>query len=319
MKISVLITERFELQSKIQLQTCGLFEILEDKKWFLKNNDELKYIKALIIRSQTVVDDKLLSRFPKLELIVTGTTGFDHIDLMACKKNNVIVSHCPDSHSASAAELTWSLVLSCARRLKECNKAIVDGDWDRQKLIGTELNGKTYGIIGLGRIGQKVAKIAQAFSMSVMAYDPYQEDNIFSDFKINRSSLEELLSQADVISIHTPLTTETRHMIGEMFLESVQPHAILINTARGPIIHEKALLNVLQNQKIGAVGLDVFEYEPLLKDSKLLKFKNVVVTPHVGATTHEAFYKSGQECKNKVIQFFTDKKINDVLKETPLA
>jgi D-3-phosphoglycerate dehydrogenase len=312
-KHQVLITDRFALNALVQLQTQPHLDVTHDTHWFQQSKDELARFEILIIRSLTKIDKQTLGRFPNLQLIISCTVGFDHIDIEACVQNKIVVSHCPSAHTASAAELTWALVLACARRLREAHNAVVNCDWDRQKIIGNEVSGKTYGIIGLGRIGQKVAQIAQAFSMTVVAHDPYQEDEAFQKLRVNRSSLEEVLAQADILSLHVPLTRETRHLLGEEFLKSLQPHSILINTSRGPVIHEKALVKALQNKKIGAVGLDVFEYEPLTKNSALFQFPQVVLSPHIGASTREAFDKASFEASQKLLSHIAGKTINDLL------
>ena len=291
--------------------------VTHDRQWFQKPSEEWAAIDILIIRSQTKVDSKLLQIFPKLKLIITTTAGFNHIDLKLCQERGLRVSHCPTSHTASTAELTWGLIMICARRLIEAQKATRAGDWDRNKIMGTELNGKTMGIVGLGRVGSQVARIANAFNMKLMAYDPYQEDEIFSTLATERVSLEELLTQSDVISLHVPLTKETRHMMNEVNLSSLNPNTILINTCRGPVIHENALIQKLQAGKIGAVGLDVFEHEPLSKESKLFLFQNVVTTPHIGASTHEAFEKASEEAFKKTLQFISEAPLQDEL--PPLA
>jgi D-3-phosphoglycerate dehydrogenase len=316
MATKVLITERFALNTLVQMQTDSHLAVTHDLQWFQKPQEQWADVEVLVIRSQTKVDQKLLANFPKLKLVISATAGFNHIDLELCRERQIIVSHCPTSHSASTAELTWALVLACARRLPEAQKAVRQGDWDRNKILGTELSGKTYGIVGLGRVGSRVAHIARAFGMKVMAFDPYQDDDIFTRDQVERVSLEELLTQADVVSLHVPLTKETWHMLGEMFLESISPHTILVNTCRGPVIHEKSLVHLLQSNKIGAIGLDVYEYEPLSKDSPLLRFANVVTTPHVGASTREAFDKASHEAYVKIRHYLQDTPLEDLMPPT---
>ena len=311
--VKVLITERFALNSLIQMQMDPQREVVQDLQWYQKPPSTWNDIQILVIRSQTKVDKKLLDLFPRLQLVITATAGFNHIDLDLCQERGVTVAHCPSSHTASTAELTWGLLLACVRRLAEAQRAIALGDWDRNKILGVELDGKTMGIVGLGRVGSHVARIAKAFGMKLMAFDPYQEDERFTELGCDRVSLEELLTQADVVSLHVPLTKETWHMMGEMFLASLSPHAILLNTCRGPVVHEKALVEILQANKIGAVGLDVFEYEPLARDSKLLRFNNVVTTPHIGASTREAFEKASLEAYKKIKCFLAKQPLDDEL------
>lgn len=301
----ILITERFSLTTLIKMQKQSEWKVIHDLQWYQKPNNLWADVNILIIRSQTKVDKKLLNLFPQLQLVITATAGFDHIDLKLCQALNIRCFHCPSSHTASTAELTWALLLACARRLHEARTALVNGDWDRNKIVGSELSSKSLGIIGLGRVGTHVAQIARAFQMKLFAYDPYQNDEVFDTTQAERVSLEELLSQSDVVSLHVPLTPTTRHLMGDLYLESLSPDSILINTCRGPVIHENALIQKLQGRKIGAVGLDVFEYEPLSKDSKLFNFSNVIMTPHIGATTKEAFEKASEEAFTKVLLFLS--------------
>lgn len=324
-KIPVLITERFSVEVLAQLSVNPHFNIvhrpINNGKNLKKKSGEdevfdTSKFKALIIRSGTKITQELLSRFPALELIITATAGFDHIDLKATNERSITVSHCPMAHTHSASELTWSLVLACCRKLLLANVAIQKGDWDRNKILGSELYEKTYGVIGLGRIGTRVAKIAAAFGMNVMAYDPYQEDEVFENLEIKRSSLEELLRSSDIVSLHVPLTRETRHLMSHEFFDSMNENSILVNTSRGEVVHEQALICALDEAKIGAAGLDVFELEPLAPDSKLFQFKNLVMTPHIGATTHEAFFRASNEAMQKLLLYFnseSDQQIKDIL------
>lgn len=312
-KIPLLITERFALSALVQLQALPDFEVLHDTQWFKLSREELARFEILVIRSGTKINRENLERFPHLKFIVSGTAGFDHIDLQECQKRKIQVSHCPSAHTDSAVELTWALVLACARRLHESHQAVIKGDWDRQKLMGLELSGKTYGVVGLGRIGQRVGHIAKAFGMKLLVHDPYQEDLAFEQLQVERSSLEEVLSQADVLSLHVPLTRETHHLLGEEFLQSLHPNCVLINTSRGSVIHEKALVHALKNERIKYVGLDVFEYEPVVKNSALFQFSSMAFTPHLGASTREAFEKASKECLTKILEFHRGGPIADLL------
>lgn len=314
--VQVLITERFSLPTLVKMQLHPQLQVTHDLHWFQKSATEWSEIEVLIIRSQTKVDAKLLSTLPKLKLVITATAGFNHISLKRCQERGVRVAFCPSSHTASTAELTWGLIIACARRLTEAQKAARAGDWDRNKLLGTELSGKTLGVVGLGRVGSYVARIAKAFNMKLMAHDPYQEDEVFNSFGVERVSLEELLTQSDIVTLHVPLTSETWHLMGDLYLASLSPEAILINTCRGPVIHENALLQKLQAKRIGAVGLDVFEHEPLSKDSRLFQFPNVVTTPHIGATTQQAFEKASHEAFDKTLEFISGAPLRDELPPT---
>ncbi len=313
MKKNVLITDRFSIESLILLQQNSELHITKSAD--PKNIDEqdLKNAHALIIRSRTPITEALLSKAPNLQLIITCTSGFDHIDLDATQKWGITVMHTPNANIQSAAQLTWSLVLACANNLITAGKMLKAGEWKRELVTGTELSGRTYGIVGLGRIGSRVAEIAQAFGMTVIAYDPYQEDEVFEKLNLARSSYEEVLKSADVLSFHVPKTLETDHMLNRSHFEYIHRGVILINTSRGSIINENDLYEALQKGWIKSAGLDVFEKEPLDRNSNLLKLSNVILTPHIGANTHEAFDKASDIAASKLLRFFENGSTTDTL------
>lgn len=313
MKKNVLITDRFSHESLILLQQNKDFEITKSEDPKKLDNEYLKKTHALIIRSRTPITEELLAQAPNLQLIITCTSGFDHIDLAATQKWGITVMHTPTANIQSAAQLTWALVLACANNVLTANKMLKAGEWKREFVTGTELAGRTYGIVGLGRIGTRVAEIAQAFGMNVIAYDPYQEDEVFEQLKLSRSSYEEVLKSADVVSFHVPKTLETDHMLNRSHFEYIHRGIILINTSRGSIINENDLYEALEKGWIKSAGLDVFEKEPLDRNSNLLKLSNLVLTPHIGANTHEAFDKASDIAVSKLLSFFEDGSTSDTL------
>lgn len=308
----VLVTDRFDTHALARLMACPKLNVTTSVTP-RPTPDELSEVEALIIRSRTSITDELLTHAPRLRMIVTSTSGFDHIDLFATQARGITVMFTPEANAASAAELTWALVLACARRLPEAGRAVKAGDWARERLIGAELTGKTYGIVGLGRIGSRVARFARAFGMDVLAYDPYHENEHFAHHGAARRGLEELLRQADVVSLHVPLTPETRPLLHAGRLALLAPNSILVNTSRGQAIDESALVEALRKGKLGAVGLDVFEREPLTRASPLLEFDNVILSPHLGATTSAAFSKSSLEAAEKTIAYFERNETRDLL------
>lgn len=307
-KKKILVADRFSQEGLSLLSSQPFLEI---EKGFSK--DQLAFCNGLLIRSGQKVDRDLLKSSKNLEVIVTTTSGFDHIDLQACSEWGITVMHTPDAHIDSAAQTTWALLLACCQRILEAHQQVKASAWRRDLLAATELSGKTYGIIGLGRIGKKVSEYARAFGMKVVAYDPYLEDQVFRDYEADRISLEELLMTADVISLHVPKTKETKHLINHSNLDYINRDAILINTSRGSAIEEMALINCLEKGWPKACGLDVFEREPLDKTSRLLSFSNLVLTPHIGALTTEAFQKASEQGALKVIRFFMDGSTSDTL------
>jgi D-3-phosphoglycerate dehydrogenase len=307
----VLITDRFDISALAMLNADARLKVSLSSSP-QPSPLELAEADGLIIRSRTKITADFLAA-PEtrgLKLIVTATSGFDHIDLSACEKRGLNVMHTPEANAASACELTWLLVLACARRVLEAHRAVKVGNWAREALVGHELRGKTYAIIGLGRIGSRVAKVAQAFGMKTIGFDPYL-DHFPTD--VARVSFDECLKLADVISFHVPATRETEGMLNAQALSEMNHHAILVNTSRGNIVRERDLAEALSAQQLAAVGLDVFEREPLPRDSKLVTFPNVVLSPHLGATTNEAFAAASHEAAQKVIDFAAEGRVSDRL------
>ncbi|QDK47418.1 phosphoglycerate dehydrogenase [Bdellovibrio sp. ZAP7] len=313
MKKKILITDRFAQDSFLYLQQNENFEVIRSDSHIHLPLEHLVSAHALIIRSRTVINEELLQKARQLQLIITCTSGFDHIDLAATEKWGITVMHTPTANVQSAAQLTWGLVLACVNNLMPAQKMVKDGEWKRDLITGIELSGRTYGIIGLGRIGSRVAELAQAFGMNVVAFDPYAADENFERLNIPRLSYEEVLKSADVISFHVPKTLETEHMLDRSHFEYIHRGIILVNTSRGSVINENDLCEALGNGWLRSVGLDVFEKEPLSKTSNLLGYPNVVVTPHIGANTEDAFFKASQVAANKLMAFFVDGSTSDTL------
>lgn len=299
MKHSILVTDRAPEEALIFLKTQPDVEVTVATDF---RNLDLSQVHGLMVRSKTKVDSKLLGQMPNLKAIVTATSGFDHIDLKATAERGLKVGHTPDANAASAAELTWMLVLECARGLSKAQQSLKSGKWNRDLAMGTQLAGKTYGIVGLGRIGRRVARIARAFEMRVVAYDPYLDDPDFHSVEAERMGLDEVLRCSDVVSFHVPATRQTRRLINQNTIECLHEDAILINTSRGGVIDEDCLMQALRDRQIGAVGLDVFEREPMDQNHSLLQYPQVHVTPHIGARTEEALLASSMEAAHELVR-----------------
>ncbi len=304
---NILICERFAYEAEIGLKQNKNFNVSAFTP------EKLETANALIIRSKFVINAELLEKAKNLEVIVTCTSGFEHIDLASTQKKNITVMFTPDANARAAAELTWSLLLASARHITSAHKDLKAGNWNREPYLGHELSNKTIGIIGLGRIGSLVAKFANAFNMEVLAFDPYVDESVFTAAQAQRASYEEVLKQADFISFHVPATKETKNMFNRSHLEIVQPNLTVINTSRGPTINEDDLVTALLENKIKFAALDVFGKEPLMKDAKILKCQNVLVTPHIGAYTEEAFLKASLEGTKRITEFFEQNKSQNTL------
>lgn len=313
MKKKVLITDRFAQDVYLYLQQQPHLEVVRADSPKHLPLEHLVGAHALLIRSRTPIDEALLSKARHLQVIITATSGFDHIDLAATQKWGVTVMHTPSANIESAAQLTFGLVLACANNLINAHKMMKSGEWKRESLVGMELSGRTYGVIGLGRIGTRVAELAQAFGMKVIAFDPYQEDEHFEKHQATRLSYEEVLKTADILSFHVPKTLETDAMLNRSHFEYLHRGIILINTSRGSVIREQDLCEAVEKGWIRSVGLDVYEKEPLPRTSKLLNLPNVILTPHIGASTEDAFYKASHLAAQKLTAFFLDGSTSDTL------
>ena len=256
---------------------------------------------ALIVRSVIKVDQELLSKGKKLKIVGRAGNGTDNIDIPEATNYGVIVANTPDSNTVSACELTIGLMLSSARNIIEANNYIKTGKWEREKFVGSELFEKTLGIIGLGRIGGLVARRMKAFGMNLIAYDPYISDERFRRYSCEKTeTLDELLEKSDIITIHTPKTSETLNMINFDNLSKMKDGVRLVNAARGGLFNEEAVAAGLRDGKIASFGYDVHTVEPR-SECILYEFENAVATPHLGATTYEAQRNVGTQVVKQVL------------------
>lgn len=242
---------------------------------------------ALLVRSGTEVTARVIEAGKKLRFIGRAGAGVDNIDMEAATKKGIIVANAPEGNTLAATEHTVAMMLSLARNIPQANASLKKGEWKRSKFMGVELNEKTLGIIGLGRIGREVAKRAQALGMHTVGYDPFITKERAAQMGVESVSLEELFAVSDIITVHTPLIKETRHMINARAISMMKDGVRIINCARGGIVDEKALYEGLKSGKVAGAALDVFEEEPPV-NSPLLAMDQVIVTPHLGASTVEA-------------------------------
>lgn len=242
---------------------------------------------ALIVRSATTVDRALIEAAPRLRVIARAGTGVDNVDVDAATERGILVMNAPGANSVSVAEHAIALMLALSRGVAAADAAMKRGIWDKKKLVGAELRGKTLGIVGLGRIGQEVAARARGFGMVIVAHDPFISEQVAASMDITLSSLDDLCAQADYITLHVPATVETRHLMGRERLATCKAGVRIVNTARGELIDEAALADAIEAGSVAGAGLDVFENEPP-GESRLVKLRQVVATPHIAASTVEA-------------------------------
>jgi D-3-phosphoglycerate dehydrogenase len=294
----VLVTNRFDDELRARLP-----QIPEADFRYVKSVTEdeglLGQASALVIRTGCIIDKDFLKKAPNLKFIVTATSGFDHIDLQAIKGTSVRVFHIPEAQTTAAAELTISMIFNCARKWSLAQKQLYKGEWERSLLLGRQISGMQWGIIGLGRVGQAVAQRASALGMTVYAYDPYLEEPVDG---VTMLGYEELMRTCDGVSLHVPKTKETFQMIKKDTLAWMNTSGILVNMSRGDVINETDLVeHLLQNPEFIA-GLDVYAKEPLAVKSRLLELSNVCLTPHIGASTQEALKTASKTAIEKVVE-----------------
>ncbi|MFX1598720.1 MAG: hydroxyacid dehydrogenase, partial [Promethearchaeota archaeon] len=285
----------FEIEEALNVPHEGLKERIKD-------------FDVIIVRSKTNVNKEIIEAGRNLKMIARAGIGLDNIDLETAEKHNINVANVPGASTESVAELVFALILSLFRHVTRADKTLKEGKWIKKELLGNELKGKSIGIIGFGRIGQKIAKIAKAFEMNVLCYDVLESclskarEMEVEDYGPAKNGLYELLEKSDIITLHVPLVPQTHHLIGREEMKLLKNGAYIINTARGGVVDDDALYDALRSGKLGGAGLDVYEKEPP-RDSPLIELTNVVSTPHIGASTLEAQRAVGTVLAERIIDF----------------
>ncbi len=285
----VLIADRIAREGLGPLANDPRFELIDRPG--LKGEDlaaALAEADAVLVRSATKITREALARATRLKVIGRAGVGVDTIDVDAATERGVAVMNAPAGNTVSAAELAFALLLALIRKVAAADRSMRAGEWDRTSFSGTELHGKTLGLVGAGRVGGEVARRARAFGMRVVAYDPFLSADAALEMGAELLPLDAVLRQADVLSLHVPLTDKTRGMLGDAELALIKPSAVIVNAARGGILDEAALLQRLTDGRIAGAAMDVFDQEPLAADHPLRRLPNTVLTPHLGASTEEA-------------------------------
>jgi len=291
------MTAQYRVLVADQIALDGLAPLRDDSRFDLIVKPGLKGAEladaigsadAVLVRSTTQITRESLARANGLKVIGRAGVGVDTIDVNAATERGIAVLTAPAGNTISAAELTFALTLALARRVSAADRSMKSGQWDRKSFSGTELYGKTLGLVGAGRIGGEVAKRARAFGMQVLAFDPFLIADRAAALGVERAELDEVLRRADVVSLHVPLTDATTGLLGDRELGLMKPTAVIVNAARGGVVSEEALVRALKDKRIAGAALDVFEQEPLPADHPLRALDNVVLTPHLGASTAEA-------------------------------
>jgi D-3-phosphoglycerate dehydrogenase len=293
-----LLQARHDVDERLGLSPAGLVEAIPPYQ-------------ALIVRSQVQVTAAVITAGTSLRVVARAGVGLDNIDVDAARGAGLVVLNAPDGNTIAAAEHTLGLLLAVARHIPAADASMRAGEWARSRLGGTELRGKTLGIVGLGRIGMAVADRAKAFGMRVIGSDP----NLTAANAVLRGvellPLAHVLSNADVVTVHVPLTAETHHLLDDASIRTMRPGAIVLNLARGGVVDEAALARALQDGRLGGAGVDVFESEPPV-GSPLLSAPNVVLTPHIAASTREAQVAVGVEIAERVLGALEEQPVDAV-------
>ena len=255
---------------------------------------------AVIVRSKPQITRAVIDAGENLKVIGRAGVGLDNVDVKYAQSKGIQVVNTPGAGTESVAEHVFALLLSVVRGIPRADRAMREGKWIKKELMGTELKGKTFGIIGFGRIGSRLGEIAAAFGMKVLAYDVIDISERAQQIGAEVCSMDTVLDKSDFITLHIPLLPSTRNLISEKEIEKMNPNAVLINAARGGVVDEKALYKALKEKKIRA-ALDVFEEEPLT-ESPLLTMDNIVLTPHIAGSTEEAQKRTGTEVARKVLE-----------------
>jgi D-3-phosphoglycerate dehydrogenase len=272
----------------LPLRAAG-FEV--EKHTGLKGDDLLAAVRdcdGLVVRSETKVTPTLMAAATRLRVIGRAGVGVDNIDVPAATARGIVVMNAPDGNTITTAEHTIALLVSLARRVPQANDSLREGRWERKRFIGVELQGKTLGIVGLGRIGRVVAARAHAFGMNIIAYDPFVAPEQARDLEWEIAPLDEVFARADFLTVHTPLTAETRGIINAQAFQKMKRGVRIINCARGGLVDERSLIAAIKEGIVAGAALDVFETEPPPPDHPLLAMDEVIATPHLGASTTEA-------------------------------
>ncbi len=311
--IKLLVTDELSKEGLEMLRSGGQVQV--DIRPGIAHEELIKIIgdyDALIIRSGTKVDAAVIEAGKKLKVVGRAGVGVDNVDVRAATRKGILVMNTPAANIISAAEHTMALMMSLARNIVWADASLKKGEWKRSKFTGFELNGKTLGIVGIGRVGGEVAKRARSFQMKLVGFDPYIPPEVAVKLGVRLMPLEQVIEEADVITVHAALTPTTHHLISKELIAKMKPNAIVLNVARGELIDEDALYDALKEKRIAGAALDVFSQEPPT-GSKLLTLDNIVVTPHLGASTKEAQEKVSAEMAEHVKMFLVDKRISNAV------
>ncbi len=317
-KFRVLITDSLSDAGLDILRSFPEIEVVEGSPNTVR--EDLKNADGIIIRSGTRLTAEVLEGQPRLKVAVRAGVGVDNIDLDAATREGIVVMNTPAGNTTSTAEHAFAMMTSLARNIPQAAASMADGGWEKKKFKGSQLAGKTLAVIGLGRIGMTVAKRGLAFEMNVIGYDPFLSEERAAEYGITLyRDVDELIDKCDFISIHTPLTEETRGLINSARIERMRPGVRIVNCARGGIVDENDIVEAAKSGKIAGVALDVFSQEPLPADSPLRGVPNIVLTPHLGASTDEAQEAVAIEAAEIITAFLVNNEVRHAINMAPIS
>jgi D-3-phosphoglycerate dehydrogenase len=263
--------------------------------------EAVRDVEGILARSNNITAN-VLAAAPSLKIVARHGVGVDSVDLAEATRRGVLVTTTPEANVVTVAEYVFALLLGYSRKIGEAHRIVKDGRWERPKLVGIELYQKTMGVIGLGNIGSRVAQRAKGFGMDVIGHDPFLSAERAKELGVTLTSLDDLLRRSDIVTLHVRATPETRDLIGERELQAMKPSAILVNTSRGEVVDERALITALQEKRITGACLDTFQQEPLEAPSPLRELDNVLLSPHVGGQSAEAMVRMGTEAAGYIVK-----------------
>jgi D-3-phosphoglycerate dehydrogenase len=306
--LKVLVSDSVSAEGLAPLLNADNIEVVQEKVDAVA--DQLHQFDALIVRSATKVTAELLKKMTNLKIVGRAGVGVDNIDIEAATKHGVVVINAPDGNTISTAEHTFAMMASMMRNIPQAVSSVKSGKWERKIFQGKELYGKQLGIIGMGRIGSELSKRSKAFGMTVKVYDPFLTKERAEKLGVEVGTLDEVLSTADIITVHTPLTKETKGLLNHETIGKTKPGVYLINCARGGIIDEGALIEYMSSGHVAGAALDVYEIEPPTNE-KLLSLENLVSTPHLGASTEEAQLNVAEDVSKEVLTFLAGNPVSN--------
>ncbi|WP_447979509.1 phosphoglycerate dehydrogenase [Candidatus Nitrospira bockiana] len=303
--MKILVSDSLSKQGVEILQKAG-FTV--DVKTKLPKEELLKTIvpyDGLIVRSATKVTAEVIDAAVNLKVVGRAGSGLDNVDTAAATRRGIVVMNTPGGNTVTTAEHTLAMICAMTRRIPQATASMKGGKWEKERFMGVELYNKTLGIVGIGQIGGYLAKLAQGISMNVIAYDPYMAEERARKMGVEIVDLPELFRRADVISVHTPLTAETKSLINAEAISRMKPGVMIVNCARGGIVNEMDLAEALTSKRVAAAAFDVFEEEPIKPDHPLLALDNFICTPHIGASTTEAQENVAVGIAEQIVDYFT--------------